>query len=141
MEALHEGARFRLSRVAEDFFRRARFDGVAALEINHLIGDAPREIHVVRNYDERFAKDSVGTVLSILLMEHVIEVDKVKEVDYLTGDDPYKRDWMSHRRERWGIMAFNPRTLHGLLAAARHKGGHAARRLIDAARQIGRSKP
>ncbi len=89
-------------------------------------------------YDERFAKQSVGTVLSSLLMEHVIDVDKVEVVDYLTGDDNYKRDWMSHRRERWGIVAFNPRTPHGLLAAARHTGGRVVRRVINTVRQFGK---
>jgi hypothetical protein len=86
-------------------------------------------------YDERFAKQSIGTVLSSLLMQHVIEVDKVKVVDYLTGDDSYKRDWMDHRRERWGIRAFNPRTAQGLIAAARHVGGSAMRRAINAVRK------
>ena len=87
-------------------------------------------------YDERFAKESVGTVLSGLLMEHVIEVDKVKVVDYLSGDDAYKRDWMSHRRERWGIMAFNLRTPRGVLAAARHVGARAAKRAVDPLRRL-----
>jgi hypothetical protein len=34
---------------------------------------------------------------------------------------------MSHRAERWGLIAFNPRTAHGLTAAARHFGGRALR--------------
>jgi hypothetical protein len=79
-------------------------------------------------YDQRFAELSVGTYLSTRLLEHVIDVDKVREVDYLSGDDKYKSDWMSHRRERWGIMAFNPRTLKGALAIARHVGGRKAKR-------------
>ena len=48
-----------------------------------------------------------------MLMEHVIDKDKVAEVDFLIGDDAYKRDWMSDRRERWGIIAQGPRTLAG----------------------------
>ena len=40
-------------------------------------------------------------------MEHVIDTDKVHDVDYLTGDDAYKKDWMPDRRERWGIAVFN----------------------------------
>ncbi len=79
-------------------------------------------------YDERFADLSVGTVLTAHLMEHVIDVDKVRDIDYLTGDDPYKKDWMTHRRERLGIMAFNPRTPRGVLMAARHLGAAALRR-------------
>ncbi|HQT26891.1 MAG TPA: GNAT family N-acetyltransferase, partial [Burkholderiales bacterium] len=66
-------------------------------------------------YDERFSKLSAGSVLTSKLMEHVIDVDKVHEVDYLTGDDDYKKDWMSARRERWGIVAYNGRTFRGFL--------------------------
>lgn len=62
-------------------------------------------------------------------MEHVIDVDRVREVDYLTGDDAYKKDWMSHRRERWGIIAMNPRTPHGLITAT----GHTLRRTVKKA--------
>ncbi len=65
-------------------------------------------------YDENYAKLSAGSILTSKLMEYVIDVDKVREVDYLTGDDGYKKDWMSHRRERWGLAAYNLRTVSGL---------------------------
>lgn len=116
----------------------AYMDGVPAAAQVWMVVDSTASIYKMA-YDERFAKESVGTVLSCLLMEHVIEVDKVKVVDYLSGDDAYKRDWMSHRRERWGIMAFNLRTPRGVLAAARHVGARAARRVVDAFRGIGRT--
>ncbi len=83
-------------------------------------------------YDERFAKLSAGSILTAHLMEHVIDTDKVHEVDYLTGDDAYKKDWMSDRRERWGIAAFNLRTPLGMLAAAWHFGARAAKRTLGA---------
>lgn len=76
-------------------------------------------------YDERFAKTSAGTILTTRLMQHVIDVDRVKVVDYLTGDDDYKKLWMSHRRERWGITAFNSRSAKGLALAARNVWGRA----------------
>ena len=53
---------------------------------------------------ERF---SVGSVLTAALMQHVMDIDCVDEVDYLSGDDAYKADWMSCRRERIGIIAFD----------------------------------
>jgi len=81
-------------------------------------------------YDQRFAEHSVGTILTARMMEHVLDVDRVSEVDYLTGDDPYKKDWMSHRRELWGLMAFNPATLRGLQKIARHMGAHAAKNVF-----------
>ncbi len=80
-------------------------------------------------YDERFADLSVGTILSAALFQHALDVDKVAVVDYLSGDDAYKKDWMSARRERWGILALNPRSLHGALAIARHIGGRAVKRV------------
>jgi Acetyltransferase (GNAT) domain len=78
-------------------------------------------------YDDRFSELSVGSILTSKLMEYVLDVDRVAEVDYLTGDDPYKRQWMSHRRERWGLIAFNPRTMRGRLGIARHIGGRAVK--------------
>ncbi len=64
-------------------------------------------------YDEAFSKLSAGTVLSAHMFNHALDVDRVVEIDYLTGDDPYKQAWMTHRRERVGVIACNPRTLKG----------------------------
>ena len=65
-------------------------------------------------YDEAFKGYSPGTVLTARLMQHVIEHDKVA-VDYLIGDDAYKTSWMSHRRERWGLVAYNQRSWTGMV--------------------------
>jgi hypothetical protein len=92
-------------------------------------------------YDERFAKLSVGNVLTARLMEHVIDRDQVRVVDYLSGDDSYKTNWMSHRRERWGIMAFNPRRAAGVLLAARHLGGRALKRAFARSRSPSGATP
>ncbi|MBC7501313.1 MAG: GNAT family N-acetyltransferase [Herminiimonas sp.] len=70
-------------------------------------------------YREEHAKLSVGSVLTASMMRYVIDVDKVVEVDYLTGDEAYKQDWMAERRERWGIAGFDPRTLRGALGASK----------------------
>lgn len=69
-------------------------------------------------YDEEYREHSAGSVLTSVLMEHVIDVDKVEMVDYLCGDDSYKRDWMSGRRERIGIRAVRPYSWPGALVAA-----------------------
>ena len=65
-------------------------------------------------YDEAFKSHSPGTVLTSQLMQHVLKHDEVREIDYLIGDDPYKQSWMSHRRERWGLVAYNRRSVWGL---------------------------
>ena len=41
-------------------------------------------------YAEKFAKFSVGSILTADMLEHVLDIDRVREVDYLTGDDSYK---------------------------------------------------
>lgn len=79
-------------------------------------------------YDEAYKSHTAGTLLTALLMEHVLDKDRVAEVDYLIGDDPYKKTWMSHRRERWGIAAFDPTTITGLVGLGRHLAGELKRR-------------
>ncbi len=76
-------------------------------------------------YDEAHAKSSAGTVLTAHLMRHVLDVDKVVEVDFLSGDDPYKSSWMSLRRERIGLVACNLRSAEGLLLAAKEMAAKA----------------
>ena len=102
----------------------AWIDGEPAAAQLWIVSEGVASIYKLA-YDQRFAATSIGSILTARLMQHVIDVDKVREVDYLTGDDAYKRDWMSHRRERWGMVAFNLRTVRGLLAALRHVGGRA----------------
>jgi CelD/BcsL family acetyltransferase involved in cellulose biosynthesis len=51
---------------------------------------------------------SPGTSLSAALFERVIDTDGVDFVDFGTGDDPYKRDWMETQRPRYRITAHNP---------------------------------
>lgn len=63
---------------------------------------------------------SAGSVLTAALMQHVMDIDRVREVDYLVGDDPYKADWMAMRRARVGLLACNMRSWRGWLAATRH---------------------
>jgi CelD/BcsL family acetyltransferase involved in cellulose biosynthesis len=70
-------------------------------------------------FDEKHKKYAPGTLLTAMLMQHAFESDQVTEVDYLIGDDPYKQSWMSHRRERWGIVAYNPNSISGLLGLGR----------------------
>lgn len=54
-------------------------------------------------YDEAWKQYSPGSILTSYLMEYVIDIDKVDEIDFLTGNDAYKQDWMSERRERFAL--------------------------------------
>ena len=89
-------------------------------------------------HDKQFDKLSIGSILTAALMEHVIDIDQVTVIDYLTGNDAYKQDWMSQRRERWGIVAYNPYTSRGLLAAIRHFGGGKLKSLVHAISRLRR---
>ena len=74
-------------------------------------------------YSESHAQHSAGTLLTAHLMRHVLDADKVTEVDYLIGDDAYKKSWVSQRRERWGIVAYNLRSARGLIGYVMQKLG------------------
>ena len=87
-------------------------------------------------YDEQFSVYSPGSLLTGEIMRHVLEVDQVHEVDYLIGDDAYKKTWMSHRRERWGIVAYNPRTLKGALGALREMLARTIKPLLQRMRAV-----
>ncbi|MFM5917994.1 MAG: GNAT family N-acetyltransferase [Novosphingobium sp.] len=51
---------------------------------------------------------SPGTTLSAALFERVIDIDKVETVDFGTGDNPYKRDWMEEIRPRYRLTMYRP---------------------------------
>ncbi|MFU8837818.1 MAG: GNAT family N-acetyltransferase [Thiohalomonadaceae bacterium] len=51
-------------------------------------------------YDQQWGHYSPGSILSSYLMAQVIDNEQVSEIDFLTGNDSYKQDWMSERRER-----------------------------------------
>lgn len=85
-------------------------------------------------HDPRLGSFSVGSLLTAHILRHVINVDRVHTVDFLSGDEEYKRMWMSERRERWGLLAFSRRTPRGLLLAAYHKGARGLKRLLTGRR-------
>ncbi|MDG2002235.1 MAG: GNAT family N-acetyltransferase [Novosphingobium sp.] len=51
---------------------------------------------------------SPGTTLSAALFEHVIDRDQVELIDFGTGDDGYKRDWMEDIRPRFRLDMMRP---------------------------------
>ncbi|WP_234041400.1 GNAT family N-acetyltransferase [Erythrobacter aureus] len=54
---------------------------------------------------------SAGTTLSAALFERVIDTDRVELVDFGTGSDPYKRDWMELNRPRYRLTCLDWRQL------------------------------
>jgi len=87
-------------------------------------------------HDERHKDSSPGSLLTAMLMQHAFEQDRVKLVDYLSGDDGYKRLWMSEVHERTGLVAYRLGRPRGLLGAAREQAG----RWLRAARRPGAAR-
>lgn len=71
--------------------------------------------------DPEFDNYSPGSLLTTHLLEYAIDEDKVTKVDFLSGDDTYKKDWMTHREERWGLQIANPKTAYGLLQTCKNR--------------------
>ncbi|MDJ0643128.1 MAG: GNAT family N-acetyltransferase [Erythrobacter sp.] len=62
---------------------------------------------------------SAGTTLTAALFERVIDQDKVSLVDFGTGDQPYKSDWMNAIRPRYRIDCLDIRQPRAWLDLAR----------------------
>lgn len=84
----------------------ARADGKPVAVQFWTVDDGTAYIHKLANLDEANAI-SAGTVLTAALFEHVIDVDHVARVDFGTGADPYKRDWMDAVRPRYRLLCYN----------------------------------
>jgi len=64
-------------------------------------------------YDPLFKDYSVGTILTMYLAERMITDEGMSRLDYLTGDDSYKKDWMNIRREFMCIYVINKENIRG----------------------------
>ena len=90
------------------------------------IGDTPISAHLwlvsagvasifKLSYDKEYSRFSPGTLVMCEMLRHVIDIDKVNRVDFLSGDDHYKSDWMSSRREMKSIKAYKLLSFGGAL--------------------------
>ena len=73
------------------------------------------------SHDERFISASPGTLLSAALFQHVIDIDRVQEIDFGTGSDAYKREWMEEMRPRYRLEMFWPNHMLNWPHIIRHK--------------------
>lgn len=73
-------------------------------------------------HDKTFDNYSPGTVLMGHMIEYTMKNDNIRKLDFLSGDDAYKRDWMSERCEKIQIHAYNP--ARPLAQWARYRDNH-----------------
>ena len=64
---------------------------------------------------------SPGTVLSEAMFRHVIGQDRPALIDFGTGDDGYKADWMDEKRPLYRIDLYNRHSLRGWVGIARDR--------------------
>jgi CelD/BcsL family acetyltransferase involved in cellulose biosynthesis len=72
------------------------------------------------------------------MLERLLDEERIAELDLGAGDDPYKRLWATRRRERIGLVAFDPLTWRGAAGALRQGAAGAVRCGVVTAR--GRAK-
>jgi len=96
----------------------ARLDGIAVATQLWTLEPGRAIIHKLA-YRTSAAEHSPGTILTHAMFQHVIDHDKVPLIDYGTGDDAYKADWMDTRTVMERIECFNPSRVDGLIASGK----------------------
>lgn len=94
----------------------ARHEGRPVAAQLWLVENGRATIHKLAYADDAKAL-SPGTILSHAMFRAAIDEDGVTRIDFGTGDDPYKRDWMDRAVPLLRIDAYNPRTPRGLAGA------------------------
>lgn len=96
----------------------ARADGLAVAAQCWTVENGIAYIHKLAHL-ESHKPLSAGTTLTAALFQHVIDIDKVHLVDFGTGDQSYKADWMEEVRPRFRIDCLDPAHLRSWPALAK----------------------
>jgi CelD/BcsL family acetyltransferase involved in cellulose biosynthesis len=97
-----------------------RIDGVAVAAQFWTVENGVAYIHKLAHRISAHEL-SPGTILSAALFRHVIDVDRVGSIDFGTGNDAYKADWMDASAPLDRVIAYNLRTPAGIFGAAKAK--------------------
>jgi hypothetical protein len=110
----HEGNPDFLRQLAE----RESYSGALRLGLAYIDGQpVAAQFWTVENgaalihklaHDEAHMNASPGTLLSAALFQYVIDVDRVDLIDFGTGNDSYKAEWMEEVRPRYRLEMFWP---------------------------------
>lgn len=87
-----------------------------------LVAGGTATVHKLA-HDETARAHSPGTVLTALMVRHLLDVEQVAALDFGRGDDAYKAGWTGRRRARIGVLLCPPWHRAGLAAIGRHLGG------------------
>ena len=96
----------------------ARLDGRAVATQLWTVEHGTALIHKL-SHDQAHDEGSPGTLLSHAMFAHAIDQDHVSLIDYGTGDNGYKREWMEDRIILHQVDLFNPRRPASWIPAAR----------------------
>ncbi len=79
-------------------------------------------------HDAAARAHSPGTVLTALMIRHLLDEERAAALDFGRGDDAYKSGWTGQRRQRIGVQLCPPWQPAGAAAIARHLAGRLAAR-------------
>ncbi len=85
----------------------AYIDGVPVAAQFWTVENGEALIHKLAHVEDA-TKSSPGTLLSVAMFQHAIDVDRVNLIDFGTGNDPYKREWMEDVRTRYRLDMYWP---------------------------------
>lgn len=106
----------------------ARIDGVAVAAQFWMVDDGIAYINKLAHVAGHDAL-SPGTLLTHALFRAAFDVDKVARIDFGTGDDGYKRDWMEASAPLMTVRAWNPAAPAAWPSLAKHLAKRVAARV------------
>ena len=98
----------------------ARLDGEVIAAQFWVVHSGTAYIHKLA-YREEQRELSPGTILSVALSRHVIDIDRVNSIDFGTGNDRYKADWMDRSDPLDTIRLYKKSSPTALFAVVRAK--------------------
>ena len=106
----------------------ARIDGVAVAAQFWMVDDGIAYINKLAHVAGHDAL-SPGTLLTHALFRAAFDVDRVSRIDFGTGDDGYKRDWMEESAPLMTVRAWNPAAPAAWGSLAKHLAKRVAARV------------